>query len=277
VAIPVYAQAITSRYEEIFLNSKEFNYYRNYNRITIYRKDTVVRGRYAIHTSMYASSNYGDALPDSVSNAVNIDGDVLKINFYPQGATYVYDKSDPKNIVFYQLDGWHEKDHPYYWSKDFLFEAELFEGPPKTDRPLAKIDLHTSRPAGAAAGDYTNFTTWITMSKSNTNAMAFDTRYYFEPRTGADSVYYVWVRARNGSANPAATSEIIIRLDNLKTFPVKGIEKGKFQWYCIGRRQDAPANVMISSGKEHFLKLELPDNYVEVDKILLSHSPARPL
>jgi hypothetical protein len=276
VAVPSYAQAITSRYEDIFLHSKNFNYHRNYNRITIYREDTLTPGRYAIHASIYAASSYSDALPDSISNHVKIDGDILKINFVPQGATYIYDKSDPKNIVFYQLDGWHEKDHPYYWSKDFLLEAELYEEPPQTDRPFAKIELHTGRPANALAGDYTNYTTWISMSKSNTNAMAYDTRYYFEPRADADSIYYIWIRARTSSSSPEATSGVITRIDNLKTFPVNGIEKGKFQWYCVGIHEDIPARVAISSGKEHFIKLELLDAYVEVDKILLSHSDVKP-
>lgn len=276
VAVPAYAQAITSRYETIFLHSKNFTYHRNYNRITIYREDTVVRGRYAIHASIYSASNYSDALPDSVANHVNIDGDILKINFVPQGATYIFDKSDPSNIVFYQLDGWHEKDHPYYWSKDFLFEAELYEEPEPVDRPLAKIELHTGRPANAAAGDYTNFTTWVSMAKTNTNAMAYDMRYYFEPRAGADSVYYIWVRARTAAGSPATTSKLGMRIDNLQTFFIQDIARGKFEWYCVGIRQDAPYATTIRSGKEHFIKLELPDAYTEVDKILLSHSPLKP-
>jgi hypothetical protein len=264
IAIPSYAQAITSRYEDIFLHSGNFTYVRNYNRILIYRRDTTfkerAKSRYAIFAGIFPNSNYENALPDSVTNNVNIAGDILKINFLRQGATYIYDKSDPGNIVFYQLDGWHEASHPYYWSKDFVFEAELHDD-------SNKILLRTERPRDAAAGDYTRFITYISFANSSPGKK--QPVFHFEPRNDTGE-YYIWVRAR-AISKPGPPAFIKFSLDGKNEFTITGINSPQFQWYCY-TVSGKPSYLWASPGIQHELKIVSADASIELDKIILSRT-----
>ncbi len=86
VAIPAYAQAITSRYEKIFFDTKNFTYNKNGDELVIYRKDNSnPRGPvYAIEASVFSPGNFIPP-PDETSETVNIDGNRLKMNLRKQG------------------------------------------------------------------------------------------------------------------------------------------------------------------------------------------------
>lgn len=252
IAMPAYAQAITSRYEDLFFHSKNFVYQRNYNRLLIYRKDERA-ARYVIYTSLNSFGNDRNAIPQETTNHVLVDGDSLTLDFRRQGSVFIYDKTDAANPVFYQLDGWHESTHPWYWSKDFRFEAEL----PDDSLPLV---LRTERPPGAAPGDYTNFTTFVCFRKNEA------LHYQFEPRDTVAVNFYVWVRARS-----TGTSKIEIQLDGNSSGSISIIGK-ETEWYMI------PKPINVSPGA-HTFAIKALDNGLELDQMLLSRkkpSASRP-
>lgn len=253
VAMPVYAQATTSWYAGIFYRSRDFVYMRNYNRLTIYRKDSL-QPVYAILACVFPLTNYADAIAGEPKGEVNIDGEILVLAFSEQGNTFIYDKRDPKNIVFYQVDGWHEARHPYYWSKNFVFEAELCEG---ENRPL----LRTERPAGAAANDYTEFTTYVRFSAGQ----PMNLLYRFEPRTGDTATYQVRVRARSSAKK--STMEIHA---GGQVYTIGNIEPGEFRWYTLTLK-GKPQMVKFEAGKENVLELKALDSALEIDKVEVLH------
>jgi hypothetical protein len=263
VAIPAYAQAVTSRYSGIFFNSHDFQYNINFNRLLIYRKKENVP-LYAIHASVLSQASEGYIPPDTVANHVNIDGDILKINFLRQGATYIYDKRDPGNIIFYQLDSWQETSHPYYWPKDFLFEAEVSDD-------TMQVQLHTELPANAAKNDYTNFTTYA--SFANANITHKQLSFHFEPRNDT-GYYYIWVRARS-AAKDGMPAYAKFSLDGNTTIAIGEIQPGEFKWYCYVRKGESN-RIWVAPDVEHELRLIAADKNLELDKVLLSESPKRP-
>lgn len=143
LAIPSYAQAITSRYEDILRNGTLLegdmpdNTYAMKNPIPSYRfnggasnKVIAIRKKgevYVITGTIQNSDNIKGSTPLNSTATFTLNGNQYTINIRRQGSTYILDLTDPSDPVFYQLDGWHEASHPYRWSKDINLEAELFE------------------------------------------------------------------------------------------------------------------------------------------------------
>lgn len=256
VAIPVYAQAVTSRYESVFFNSKKFSYNRNFNRLVVYRKDSL-NPVYAITAAVFPGTTNADFGEEEVSGNVYIDHDLLKINFREQGSTYIYDKTDSLHIVFYQLDGWHEDKHPYYWSRNFDFEAELHDD-------SNRVHLRTEQPPGVAPGNYTHFTTYVYFT-SNAEAQQ-PLQFNFEPRASDTAVYYIWVRARSSSPKG---SGLKVSIDEEPAYEVKDVSSEEFRWYCVSVK-GKPAKVSVTAGQEHHLFLSGTDRFTEIDRVVLS-------
>jgi len=81
--------------------------------------------KYLIYGSIQPYSNYYGNVSDERTTEIELDGKKIKFNIRRQGSIYVYiPGNSPK---FIQIDGWHQKEHPFYWSKDYLVEAEMAE------------------------------------------------------------------------------------------------------------------------------------------------------
>lgn len=140
IAIPSYAQAITSQAEDILrtgsllpgdmtntLHDPDIPYYQFNTGAT--NKVIAIRGianKYLMSGTYQNSSNVINSTPINSTAVFTLNGEQLTINIRRQGSTYIYDNSSPSNKVFYQLDGWHEYSHPSRWSKDIEIEAEVF-------------------------------------------------------------------------------------------------------------------------------------------------------
>ena len=142
MVIPPYAQAITSRYEDLFRNGyimsgdvpnstsnpqwMAYNFYTGDPRkLVVIRKHNTLT-KYAITGTIQPSSNMDGAAELEGTAKIRLDGNWMQFKVRRQGSTYIYDNSNTSAPVFYQLDGWHETTHPYYWTKDFSIEAENF-------------------------------------------------------------------------------------------------------------------------------------------------------
>jgi hypothetical protein len=61
----------------------------------------------------------------------------------------------PQNPTLVQLDGWHQFEHPYFWTKNSLWEAELFS---------TLSGQSTIRTIGNEALDFSSFKTLLEMA-----------------------------------------------------------------------------------------------------------------
>lgn len=143
--MPPYAQGITTQYEDIFLNgslmagdmTNNLNYNEGINEpIPYYQFNTghtnevvVARQygtRFAITGTIQNSDNVKGSTPLESTVQINFQGRLLKFKIRRQGSTYVFDATNMATPIWYQVDGWHEATHPWYWSTDYNLEAELF-------------------------------------------------------------------------------------------------------------------------------------------------------
>lgn len=273
LAIPPYAQAITSRYEDLFRNgylmsgdvpnsttNPQWNAYSFYagdpRKLVVARKSNS-GNKYAITGTIQPSSNMAGATELEGVAKINLDGQSLKFKVRRQGSTYIYDNTNTASPVFYQLDGWHENTYPTNWSKDFNFEAELF------DNANTSVYLKTTRPSGTAAGDFTNYTTAVGFNSVS------DLTFNFQPRsTTASTNFYVWVLARSKNGQ---TTGMTINLDAGTSYQIGCVTDTNWVWYRYNlSNATAIAFTSVANRVDHILKLTPSNTNLEIDKILLS-------
>lgn len=274
MVIPPYAQAITSRYEDLFRNgylmegdvpndptNPTFNAYSfrtgDPRKLVVVRKHNSLN-KYAITGSVQPLSNMAGAVEDESNTMIKLDGQWVKFKVRRQGSTYIYDNTNTSAPVFYQLDGWHENTYPYYWSKDFKTEAELF------DNTNTSVYLKTTRPSNAAAGDFTDFTTAVGFNSVS------DLTYVFQPRSTSNYTYYLWVRARSKNAN---TTGMTVTLDGANSNQIGCIADTNWVWYCYNVSSgQAIKFANVSSLTDHTLKITPTNTNLEIDQIHLTTS-----
>ncbi|MCC6384259.1 MAG: hypothetical protein IT241_03785 [Bacteroidia bacterium] len=236
-AIPAYAQAITSRYEDILKNGNVLpgDMMNDYVSPTCpgyqfsagdVRKVVMVRKldnveRYAISGTIQPNTNMiGNVEPEGDA-MISLNNQTLNFKIRKQGSTYIYDNSSPSNPIFYQLDAWHEASHPSRWSDDFNIEAELY------DNSNVTYNLKTTVPAGTQAGDYRNFTTCITFPNNQTSFTPIE--YQINIRKTAQSTMYFWVHARSRSGQTGMS----VSMDNGSSKNIGCINDTNLVWYRL--------------------------------------------
>lgn len=225
-AMPSYAQANTSRFESFLHKSAIYKHKIDHSTFHTVRKEANV-DKYLIYGTQQQLSNINGNSPVTsvytIDDPLKPDIDGLTFEIRRQGSTYYYDNSNPSNPVFYQFDKWHEATHPYYWSKDFHFEAEVFD-----NLSPQQYTLVTERPASAAPKDFTNYDTYIDFHPNDAAA-----EYNFTPRT--NTTYQVWVRARKNPSSTAASESMKLVLSQAGNtqviFDVQCIDKSSWLWY----------------------------------------------
>lgn len=275
-AIPSYAQAITSRYEDLFRNGVLLDGDMKANEANVNsgpaymfrtgddRKVIVIRkhnslNKYAITGTLQNNSNQkGNAEIEGVAT-FKLNGQTMKVNVRRQGSTYVFDNTNTANPVFYQLDKWHEETHPSYWNSDFNFEAELFDN---TNTSLA---IKTERPLNAAAGDFTNFTSYLTFS-----AAAKTANYDFVSRGTVNKKYYVWIKAR---AKGGVSTGVSVKLDGLSAQNIDCINKTAWTWYRVATNGLPTQFANVTPGT-HTLTFTSINANIEIDQIFITTNSA---
>ena len=191
--------------------------------------------------------------------SIILDGQNLKFNIRRQGSTYIYDKSNPTSPIFYQLDGWHENTHPYYWSKDFVFEGELYDNTTSTNN-----EIRTYVPSGTNVGDYTNFTSCVGFKSVAAAEYNFVTR-------GTAATHYFWIKAR--SKNGTNTG-FTVSLDGVSKGTITCIIDTNWTWYRYDGSTSNPINFSNLIVGNHLLSI-LPSNAnLEIDLITVTPNSA---
>ncbi len=276
IAMPIYAQATTSHFEHIFRNStllptaanltfsgSNFRQGSGNNRLVMARKANN-QNIYVIYGSVQPNSNMRGNVAKDANINVMIDNNDLKFNIRRQGSTYIYDKTDPSNPIFYQLDKWHQWEHPYYWSKDFFIEAELY------DNPTGTFALKTQNP-NTNPNDYsTGYNTYIYFPTGANYSTPIN--YYFQPRDPTNNDFTIWVRAR--SSNQQASANIKVVVDgNLQAAKNICIDPGVFKWYHLDCTSKSPIALNNMSLSQHLIQFISQNQNLELDQFLLSTNP----
>ena len=278
--IPPYSQAVSSRYEDILRNGSllagdmidNSNYAYGINQpipyyqfstgatnkvVVIRKKDTA--NKYAITGTIQNSSNTINSTPLIDDAQITLNGQTLKFKVRRQGSTYIYDNTNTSAPVFYQLDGWHENAHPWYWSKDFNFEAELY------DNTTTAYNIKTTVPAGTSAGDYRSFTSFITFPDAQTSFTPIE--YTFTPRV-APTTYYLWVKMR--SRVNGATTGVTVSVDNTNTKTISCAADTIWKWYRIDAASQQAISYSNLTLANHTLRLTPENSKLEIDQIIMS-------
>ncbi|MFN8153735.1 MAG: fibronectin type III domain-containing protein [Bacteroidia bacterium] len=275
--MPVYAQAITSRYEEflrngILLNGDVPRYYLSSttlspnnpkylfntgdNRQLVTVRQLKGSNKYVITTAQMVDANTVGNAPMTSYGKFKLGNDSLWVEFRRQGSVYIYDATNPNEKVFYQLDGWHQYEHPERWSSDFNIEAELY------DNANSSASIKTERPNGTAAGDYRTYTSYVSFASGTPPSL----EYNFTPRN--TSTYYLWVRVRSKNATGGSVS---VTLNGQNAKSIGCITSTAWQWLsldaCSGQ---AIRFAGMTSQQNQVLSLLLSNSNIEVDKILLT-------
>lgn len=244
MTMPGYAQAVASRFDDLFSNGvlmtgdvpqsassgngkPGYTFYAgDIRKLVVARKHNTL-ARYAITGTIQPNSNMIGNAELNGSATITIDGNTISFNIRRQGSTYIYDRTNASAPVFYQLDAWHEEKHPYYWSKVFNLEAEIF------DNVNPNIELKTQVPAGTTPGDYRNFTTYTTFKTASS------AEYNFVVRGTSPATHYVWVRARSrGGVNTGFS----MSLNGIFNNSVTCVKDTNWTWY----RYDASSGTQMT-------------------------------
>lgn len=268
--IPSYAQAVSSRYEDILRNGDLLpgdvpNSYTNptapgysfeagdARKLVVVRKSKT-QDIYAITGTIQPNSNMAGNTEIESDAVISLNGVKLQFKIRRQGSTYIYDNTNPSAPVFYQLDEWHESAHPFRWSKDFTLESELSDNLP------ASVSIKTDKASGSVAGDFRNATSYITFSNSSNPVL-----FQFEPRTASN--YYFWIRARSKNGNSAGVN---VSFDSQNAKTIGCISDTTWKWYSIDGCSQLPISFTNVSAAEHSLLITATGLNVEVDKIFLT-------
>jgi len=260
-AMPAYAQAITSRFEDVLKdgnvlfdeNNKPVISYTTsdvHDLITARKQNG--KEKYVICGTYQPFSNDSNEIPEKHNVSVTINGKNLSFEIRRQGSVYIYERTADNRTIFYQLDRWHENKHPERWSKDFYFEAEV------ADSGISSNDIYTTN--STTEGDYTNFTSYVLLKDK-------ECLYHFEERDSIIQDHFLWVRCKGEGTLSAK---------------IKNGNKGKM----------IDQNKVISSNNWQWVKIALPKafNYygvnslkinstkgeIDLDKLLISASENQP-
>ncbi|HQZ77550.1 MAG TPA: hypothetical protein PK190_06265, partial [Bacteroidia bacterium] len=275
-AMPSYAQAVASRYEEFLRNGSVMlgdvpAYYSapsgkpgytfwagDLRKLVVVRKHNT-QSKFAITGTIQPNTSMvGGAENESVAT-ISLDGQQVKFKVRRQGSTYIYDKTNSSSPVFYQLDEWHEKSHPSFWSKDFTIESELY------DNTNATYSLKTIQPQGAAAGDYSNFTTAVVFPSTQTTFTPLE--YVFQPRSSSQANLYLFVRAR--STDGTATG-LGVAVDNGASKSIGCVTDTNWTWYRLDACSQQAIQFTGLNVGSHTIRFTPTNNKLMIDKFILS-------
>ncbi|MBS1604117.1 MAG: hypothetical protein JST42_15720 [Bacteroidetes bacterium] len=264
VAMPAYAQAIGDRIWNFLTIGQLINpvdsstYYTQYRLPTERGNDLVVvrklNNRYLIFGSINPMSNIRGNAPVSAITTINLEGMKLSFEIRRQGSVYVLDLTNRNAPVFYQLDAWHQYEHPYFWTKDYDIEAEVF------DRDNGKAVILTERPGAASAFDFSKFTSFVRL-----NGESGSVDYNYRPRETKPSFIYFRARGKSGKAkiNLAINGKITIKGNIIA-------DGNDWKWYKVMGQDGRDLTVDTSPDSGVILSVNVAQGQADIDKIILS-------
>ncbi len=250
-AMPAYAQAITSRFEDVLrdgnvlFNEKKqpiISYRTSDKHVLVTIRKHQQKEKYIIAGTYQPFSNDSASTPEIKTVTIPFNNQELTFDIRKQGSVYVYEILQDGRNIFYQLDTWHESTHPDYWSKDFLFEAEV------NDAPLASEYIYTE---SDTIHHYHQFTSFVKLSHTH------KLTYQFIPRDSLHTPTHIWIRYRGNGKLESTLNHQKSDCTNLKS-------TSHWKWAAINLKQAMEYN------KLQTLELKLDKGQLEIDKIYIS-------
>jgi len=265
-AIPSYAQAIVTHYNDIFRNGNVLLDKKGEPIITYPTlendKDVLVTVRkhdskkqYVIAATVQTKSNKRRT-PLQKSLIINIDGDYLEIEARRQGSVYIYDKT-AEPAIFYQLDRWHQASHPERWRKEWVNEAEVFDSASTPSNQLIKSALTKN----ADTMIVTNVLSFVSLNKNEWVKYSIANRDLEHLKS--DKYVHLLVKSKKRIK--------IIFSFNTNTCKIKGKKTNTWKWLTLKLPDSNKTATELNS--IHFLSKK---KNVLIDKIIVSDSEQLP-
>lgn len=229
------------------------------NRIAVARK-AAAKELYVIAGAVERKSNQ---MGNSIANVnVNVllptgsgptaESSRLQFEIRLQGSVYVYDATQPTKPKFYQIDAWHEAQHPSFWSKHSVIEAEVFRTHLRNN-----LAIHTEVPAGTLVGDYRAYTSFVATCSIGASHLVYDVK----------PASWVWLRVRLSTVceRDASASTTHVRVGHTAAAPfVILVQDTEWTW----RRVSAIATG--SRRQQAELPLEIGGQQVDLDRLIVT-------
>lgn len=155
VAIPAYAQAMRTQAPHFFEQGELLNADSLFRFSASAPNDLVLvrkwKNEWLIYGSIQPNSNQAGNVPDQRITSILLDQKRIRFPITRQGSLYLLKGLDKGNPVFYQLDAWHQAEHPFFWSSALSIEAELLN----VEEGSAEIITEAYKPL-----DYSRFTSF---------------------------------------------------------------------------------------------------------------------
>jgi hypothetical protein len=263
-AMPAYAQAITTQYEDVFFkgnvlfdakNEPIITYPNSENDVIVSVRKHDTMEKYVIAATVQPSSNI-ERFPLQKNITIKIGNQELKIEARRQGSVYVYDKS-VSPAIFYQLDKWHQYEHPSRWRKEWINEAEVLDNSSIASTQLIKTEYTNN----SKSTDFTNVESFVEI---NTNQWV---EYTINKRDIATSngKMFIFLRIKNIKENSMEVSGVL-------TESIIIDSKSSTDWKWIKQE------ITISSkgNNSNTLKLKSISGSLSIDKFIISSSETLP-
>lgn len=251
-AMPSYAQAITSRYEDILRNGELLSdtegqpiteYKCSDPRILLTARKHREKKEYIISGTIQPISNTPGNVPDEAVAKVTIDNMDIRIPVRRQGSVYHLSMQNPATPVIRQLDRWHESGHPSWWSDNFFFEAEVADF-------MQECKYGTE---GVNDLDFSHFTSFVQADGEDPCV-----KYHFRPREQAD--FKLEIQARSG----AERGTIQVMIDDKVIGEITVSSGNDWQSFTLSNNQ-----LKGLSSSEHILSLHLSGTSLALDTVQL--------
>jgi hypothetical protein len=238
--MPVYAQAVTSFYEDVLRNGAMIYddgliQYPAKDVPVVIRKSNNLK-TWVIACTWQTGSNYNKNVEEHKEVKIDLGHKKIKVKARRQGSVYVYSEEN-NSTIFYQIDGWHQYMHPYYWSRNMLLEAELYS---------KKITTSTN-----AKDDYTKFTSFASIDAT------IEIPFSFHGKTTKIKSIKLWIK------NEFAPNNLTLKLNQHQIAQLKIVRQEKIQPYIIPM-QSIHQNLI--NGK-YVLTLSVSKPDLKLDKI----------
>ncbi|MES2761212.1 MAG: hypothetical protein V4677_03355 [Bacteroidota bacterium] len=259
--IPAYAQAVTSRFEDVLKDGNVLfdiektpiiTYKTNDKHVLVTVRKHNQKEKYVICGSYQPFSNEAGEIPEKRNVNITIVNQEFSFEIRRQGSVYVYEKTNEGKVLFYQLDSWHENAHPDHWSKDFYFEAEV------ADTLLSNKQLTTVNENEGA--DFTNFTTYLSLTK--TTAIP----YKFTQRNNDHFDNSIWIKYKGNGEISLILKSAKLNAQQTEKLPVTT----SWKWHKIKLK----SNYVVGANT---VLLQLKTGAIDLDKIIITQKDKVPI
>lgn len=283
-AMPSYSQAAVSHVDDWYFNSEllgmtstnpDGNLWTGApTRFVLARKHNTVN-KYLVTGAILRLTNTIDPnntalignAPLSDVITVNVDGNNLTFPVRQQGSMYVFDNSTGSPI-FYQLDGWHEFKHPWYWNKSSIsLEAELCEEALTNNANAYQYYVKTEGNTGLDFSS-ANVKTGVAMNDCNRNQLT----YFINTRDLSANNVFIYADAKLINAN-LGNSLFSITVEDIASNSIISTDNyvvNAGTYALFERVLNGNTAIALAANKEYKITVTFMDKNVLINKIQVS-------